>query len=1159
MTVKNIPTVEESLAEMENLYNESDSNRTEKEKKKGKELGHLVKKHNENKFVMRLLDETYQIRDTHKIARRVRKLLYKYGIPKSLPFIDQVFFFMFILVGHIPPFCYMMIPTLRLALRKATKVLVLSADNSSMRKNRQEKKAMGLDAEVCFMGEKTMGFKEANGLFEQSLNALKSPYVDRLAVKLTSIYPNTHDTNYKEGKAELEKRLADLYRTAMQHKWTSPSGTQRYKVVMIDTEEYRDVRTTIDVFKSVLSQPEFKGYTAGITLQAYLLDAWDIQTELLDFAKKRQNEGGAPLEMRLVKGRFHATENIISELRGWKSPVLQTKTEVDANYMHLLDRGMMLENAKAMHVGIATHNLYTISYAYTLGKKLGTPKRCYRFELLEGIANHILRTLAQKDVQVLVHEPMVAHEEYGRAVAYIVRRFNDMFNEETFISKSFTLRPNTAVWDKLANEFRKAYAMKDKMVLEAIHHQDRNEYYGDIHPMDTFTNEADTDFSEKCNQEWAEKIVKRWKSDGTMTGNRCDWRKWKPGDTLPSQIGDTLVYNDRRQKYYDRSQGGKVEICEMSITDAAQMERVLLAAATDKSGWRQTDMTKRQEILYKAANNIGMMRAELVGALCAISGTIVEAADGEVSEAMNYCRLYSHFYKRLNELEGVELVAKGVVLIITPWIYTASISCSNISAALIAGNSCIVKASTHTAPVVWMIANAFWNAGVPKDALQVGITDRSYYRLLASSPFVNHICLNGKSSTAETISHINTGKSLHAETGAKNAVILTAKGDMYQAIGCVCMDAFAYAGQSCTACSLFLVERSVYDNPVFKKVLQDCAQSIKVGSVWTIGNTYGPLISNKNPLLRKALQLEGNEKWLVKPEVIDEEGYLVKPAIKYNVQPNSFTFNTELDAPLLAVAPFDKLKDAIKMVNNHAYGLCSGLFSLDENEQQLWKSSVIAGNLFINRNISILKANIQPVGGLKNSAYGAKFKTGGPNYCLQMVYAKNKADSELDYKQSYAEWYEKEFKPIHNLSPNIAGELNLMRYKPLKKSMVLRLIGDEKQEDIEMVLLAAKTVGTKLTISADASNEAVKHIAHAHVIKETLSEFNDHMSEYRRIRTISDKVPDSLLSIAATLNLNVITSKPVKNGRIELAYYVYEQSLSHAYSRYGLEIDTPDE
>lgn len=1157
MTVKNIPTVEESLAEMESLYNESYSNLTEQEKKQSKELGHLVKKHNENKFVMRLLDETYQIRDTQKIARRVRKLLYKYGIPKSLPFIDQAFFLAFIMIGHLPPFCYLMIPTLRLALRKATKVLVLDADSSSMRKNRQEKVSLGLESEVCFMGEKTLGFREANRLFEQSKNALKSPYVERLAVKLTSIYPNTIATNYDEGKAELEKRLTELYRTAMQNKWTSPSGTLRYKVVMIDTEEYKDVRTTIDVFKRVLSQPEFKSYTAGITLQAYLIDAWDIQTELLDFAKKRQEDGGAPLEMRLVKGRFHATENIISELRGWKSPVLQTKVEVDANYMHLLDRAMMLENAKALHVGIATHNPYTISYACLLGKKLGTPKRCYRLELLEGIANHLLRTLSPKDVQVLVHEPMVANEEYGRAVAYIVRRFNDMFNEETFISKSFTLRPNTAVWDRLAEHFKKAYAMKDKMVSEAVHHQDRNEYYGDILPMDTFVNEADTDFSQKNNQLWAKKIVKKWKTDGTMTGNRCDWRKWQPGDTLPSQIGDTLVYNERRHKYYDRSQDGKVEICEMSITDPAQMERALLAAATDKSGWRQTDMTKRREILYKVANNIGMMRAELVGALCAISGAIIEAADGEVSEAMNYCRLYTHYYKELSELEGVELAAKGVVLVLTPWMYTASISCSSISAALIAGNSCIVKASTHTAPVVWLIANAFWNAGVPKDALQVGITDSSYYSLLASSPFVNHICLNGHSSTAEKIAHINTGKSLHAETGAKNAVILTAKGDMYSAIANVCLDAFSYAGQSCTACSLFLVERSVYNNPVFRNVLKDCAESMKTGSVWNIGNAYGPLISNKSAMLKKAMQLELGEKWLVKPEFADDEGYFMKPAIKIDVQPGSFTFNTELDAPLLAVAPFDKLKDAIKMVNDHAYGLCTGLFSLDENEQKQWRSSVIAGSLFINRNLSILKAYIQPIGGLKNSAYGAKFKAGGPNFCFQMFHAKNKAGAEIDYKKSYAEWYEKEFKPVHNLSPHMTGELNLLHYMPLKKGMVLRLIGDEPQEDIDMVMLAASTVGTKFTVSADPNNEAVKHL-HGHVVKESLSDFYDHLIDFRRIRTISPNVPDSLFARASALNLNVITGKPVRNGRIELAYYVYEQSLSYEYSRYGLEIDTPD-
>lgn len=1158
MAERNIPTAEESLAEMKEIYNESYSNLTESEKKHGMELSHLVKRHNENKFIMRLLDETYQIHDTRKIARRVRRLLQKYGIPKSLPFAEQIFFFIFILIGHVPPFCYMMIHTLRYALRKATKILVLNSDSYTLRANRQEKVKNGITSEVCFMGEKTMGFKEADGLFKQSMEALKSPYVERIAVKLTSIYPHTYDTNYKEGKAEIEKRLAELYRAAMHNKWTSKSGTQRYKVVTIDTEEYKDVRNTIEIFKKVLSQPEFKSYTAGITLQAYLLNAWDLQTELLDFAKQRQQDGGAPLEMRLVKGRFHMTENMISEQKGWESPVIQDKVDVDANYMHLLDRAMALENAKAMHVGIATHNIFTISYAYQLSRKLSTPKRCFRFELLEGIANNVIRALSKKDVQVLVHEPMVANEEFGRAVAYITRRFNDIFDEKTFISKSYSLRPNTAVWDKLTEEFKTAYAKKDKLEFKTVHHQDRNEYYGDIHSLDEFVNEADTDFGAECNQRWAEKIIQKWKPTGGLTGNRSDWRKWLPGDTLPTQIGDTLVYNDKRHTYFDRNQGGKVEVCEMSVADPAQMERVLLAAKTDKSGWRNTDLKKRVEILYKVANNLGMMRAELAGAICAISAVTLEQGDAEVSEAMNYCRFYTHSFRELDKLEGVELVAKGVVLIISTWMFPLSIPANGIAASLVAGNSCIVKPSTKTAPVTWMLANAFWNAGVPKDALQVVITEPSYYKLLASSPFVNHICLNGTSETAETITHINPTKSVQAETCGKNAIILTAKGDMYLGIRSACVSAFCTAGQSCTACSILLVERSIYNSPVFRRVLEDCARSMKAGSVWDLGNQYGPLINNKNPKLRMALQLEGNEKWLVEPEFIDEEKYIMKPAVKMNVSPSSYTFRTELDAPLLAVTPYDKLKDAIKMINDLNYGITSGIITLDEKEQRLWKNSIVASNLFINRNISILKAHMQPMGGLKNSSHGPRFKAGGPNFCLQLVEARDKAGSTVDYKKSYAEWYEKEFKPAHNLTPKLNGELNMLRYLPVRDGMALRLFGDETDEEIDMVLLAAKTVGTDLTVSADANNEALKHLHVHHVVKESLSEFCDHLGDYSRIRTISSNVPDSVFAIAATLNINVLSSKPVRNGRIELAYYVIEQSISHAYTRFGLEIDVPD-
>ena len=113
-------------------------------------------------------------------------------------------------------------------------------------------------------------------------------------------------------------------------------------------------------FKEVLSLPQFKNYEAGIVVQAYLPDAWDFQSELLEFARKRVAEGGSPIKMRIVKGCNLDMENIVSDLRGWPNPVRPNKTEVDANYLHIIERGLKPENAKVLHIGMASHNLFTM-------------------------------------------------------------------------------------------------------------------------------------------------------------------------------------------------------------------------------------------------------------------------------------------------------------------------------------------------------------------------------------------------------------------------------------------------------------------------------------------------------------------------------------------------------------------------------------------------------------------------------------------------------------------------------------------------------------------------------------------------------------------------------------------------------------------------------
>ena len=594
----------------------------------------------------------------------------------------------------------------------------------------------------------------------------------------------------------------------------------------------------------------------------------------------------------------------------------------------------------------------------------------------------------------------------------------------------------------------------------------------------------------------------------------------------------------------------------MSRANKAQTEQILEIADRDPGNWRSTSIETRHKVMYRAANILGQMRGDLCGSMCAITGKTIEEADVEVSEAIDYCRFYTTTMKKYAALDDIEMKAKGTVLVLSPWNFPCAIPCGGVVAALASGNTCILKPATVAAPVAWLFAKAFWEAGVPREALQVVITDREATPLLTSSPIVKHIILTGGTETAQTIAHANPRKPLSAETGGKNVIILSAKGDRDHAIMNACRSAFGNAGQKCSACSLMLVERSVYDNPEFFEKLKDCASSLKVGGVWNPGNIVGPMITNKNDKLEQAFRLEPGERWLIAPKFVDEKKFILRPTIKVDVKPESFTFRTELFAPLLAVAPFDTLEEAVALVNGLDYGLTSGLQSLDEQEQRYWKNHIEAGNLYINRGITGAVVNRQPFGGMKLSAFGPGLKAGGPNYCMQFMNITDKPGSSTDYRQSYAEWYEREFKHARNIQPKIRGEQNVFRYLPLKRGMVFRLFGDETLEQIQMVQLAAQTVGTPLTISVDSSHPLFSQLT-GNIKQESQTAFVSSIKNYERIRTISRQVPDEVFTAAAFADRYIAQSLPVRNGRVELALYIKEQSISNEYHRYGSQIEVP--
>ena len=1154
MEQQNMPTIQEVFSWMRKLYDESYSGLTKTEKEEQHMYGTMVTTPSDKKFIVRMLDETSQVRDTQKLARRVKDLIDQYGIPHFLNKTDHALFWMYQKFAYLPLFNWVAVPIIKWRLRRDTSRVIINAARPNLTNHLATRFKEDIGQNVNLLGEVVLGNGEADKRYYSYLEALKEPDINYISVKISGIYAQTHALNYKECFPELIRRMSELYQAAIDNPYTTPEGVTRPKFINLDMEEYKDAHLTMKLFKEVLSLPQFKNYEAGIVVQAYLPDAWDFQSELLEFAHKRVAEGGSPIKMRIVKGCNLDMENIVSDLRGWPNPVRSNKTEVDANYLHIIERGLKPENAKVLHIGMASHNLFTISYAYLLTEMYHTPKDCFCFEMLEGMANHVWRAQKKLGNHVILYTPVVKKEHFLNAISYLVRRMDENTAPDNFLTHSFSLKPDTKEWKELEQQFIDAYNMKDNITHTPTRTQDRNKPYVGQEPQDEMINEPDTDFDRFCNQEWVEKIFAKWKSNGQMTGEKSAWGDWKPGDVLPTQIGNELVYNDDKVKYFDRSQEGDVLVCEMSRADKAQAEEILQIAEADAGGWRNTTIEERHRIMYKAANILGEMRGDLNGSMCAITGKTIEEADVEVSEGIDYCRFYTTTMKKFAALDDIEMKAKGTVLVLSPWNFPCAIPCGGVVAALASGNTCILKPATVAAPVAWLFAKAFWEAGVPKEALQVVITNRDATPLLTSSPVVKHIILTGGTETAQSIAHANPRKPLSAETGGKNVMILSAKGDRDHAIMNACRSAFGNAGQKCSACSLLLVERSVYDNPEFFEKLTDCASSLKVGGVWNAGNIVGPMITNKNDKLEQAFKLEPGERWLIAPEFVDEKKYIMKPTVKVDVKPESFTFRTELFAPLLAVAPYDTLEQAVELVNGLDYGLTSGLQSLDEQEQRYWKNHIQAGNLYINRGITGAVVNRQPFGGMKLSAFGPGLKAGGPNYCAQFMTITDKAGSTTDYKKSYADWYEKEFKHARNIQPKIRGEQNVFRYLPLK-NMVLRLFGDETLEQVQMVQLAAKTVGTPLTISADADHPLVKDLKDVKI--EGITAFCNSMKQFERVRTISKNIPDEVFQAAAFCDKYIAQAAPVRNGRIELAHYIKEQSISNEYHRYGSQIEVP--
>ena len=1128
---------------------------TAAERKEQHKYATLIQNPKDKVFLTKLLDESSQILNRWKLSKRVKHIIATYGVPAFFSFWDGFLLRAFRYGGYL--FAPIAIPIFKLYIRKDTAGVIIDENPKKLKKHLSARMEQNIGQNINLLGEVVLGNAEADARYHHYLEALEKPDINYISIKLTGIYAQMHALNFRTARGELIERVAAIYQKAIDFPYTDAQGVSKPKFINLDMEEYKDAHLTLDVFMSVLSMPQFKYYEAGIVIQAYLEDAGLLHQELLAFAKKRVVEGGAPLKMRLVKGANLQMESVVSSLRGWPNPIRNNKIEVDANYLHILDISLKKENAQALHVGIASHNLYSIAYAHLLSRQHDV-EDYVTFEMLEGMANHLGRAMKKLGHQIILYTPVVSNKNYLNAISYLVRRLDENTGKDNFLSYSFNLKPGTTQWDFLYKQFVQAMELKDKVVCRVTRTQDRRtaspspSERGNIQGLpDTFQNEPDTDFDLMPNKLWAESIVTKWKkTEGTEP------------EIIPLQIGFEEKVTEKRQRYIDHNQQ-QAEICiyEMSKASVKDIVKIVTVAHEDKSGWADFSISRRKDILHRVASLLADKRGDMIGVMCAVTGKTITEGDIEVSEAIDFCRYYPQTMESFEKMETVRFTPKGVVVVISPWNFPFAIPCGGVTAALCGGNRVILKPATVAAPVAWEFAKCFWEAGVPKDALQVVICDgQAPLNLLTSSPLVRHTILTGGTDTARRILMNNPKTPLSAETGGKNAIILTGSGDRGKAIMNVMTSAFSNAGQKCSACSLFLVEKDVYDDPSFKQKLRDAALSIQTGFNWETGNVVGSMMTNHNDKLDHVFgNLEPGQEWLIEPEFVDEQKYILRPTILWGVKPDSYIFRTELFAPVLAVVRVDSLRQAVEWVNSLDYGLTSGLQSLDEAEQKYWCDHIEAGNLYINRGITGAIVNRQPFGGMKLSAFGGGIKAGGANYVSNFVDMDNTDKSRVNYD----EMAQQEFLIARDRN-NLLGEMNVTRYIPLK-NMALRVFENDDPKDIEKVCLAARAVGTPLTVSVDSEYKDISELKsfNCTIVEESMDRFIESLDKWERIRTLSDHI-DSIIEKAAEYNVafaKVLNegrfTKVLNEGRLELLHYVREQSISFEYHRYGSIIEQP--
>jgi RHH-type proline utilization regulon transcriptional repressor/proline dehydrogenase/delta 1-pyrroline-5-carboxylate dehydrogenase len=1079
-----------SVAQARNLIHTAETIRARRDKANRKRFARLFKDPKAIEVTITLTDEVMRIHSTKEavaiFSRAAKKasvrgfgLFNAIGL-KKLRAISPV----------LPRF---VIALVHQRVRALSRGLILPYEAPALTKILRQRTKEGIRLNINVLGEAVLGQHEADTRFKQILEMVARPDVDYISVKLSAVVAQMVTIDHAGSLTKVCERLRVLYRAAQENK----------TFINLDMEEYRDLALTVAAFKKVLSEAEFGAMTAGIVLQAYLPESHAAFYELANWAKSRHKKYGGTIKIRLVKGANLAMERAEAEFNGWSAAPYASKSDVDASYSRLIDAALRPENAEAVRIGIASHNLFHLTWAIEVARKRHVLNQL-DIEMLEGMASAEALAVTQSGHQVLLYAPVTRRDDFASAVAYLVRRLDENTSDENYLKAAFDIAKNPKKFAEQKKRFENSVRERHTITTASRRHLLKPDRAAG------FFNEPSGDPTEPKFIAAVTEQLAKVQLDNSLH--------------IPVVINGKETITKEQGIGTDPSADG-AQWYSYSVIDKALVDKAI--AAAEASTWSKKSAAERRSILEQVAASMSEQRARSIAVMARDAGKTVSEADPEVSEAIDFARFYAAM------IDDDKSTPIGPVLVIPPWNFPYAIPAGGLFAALAAGNPVLFKPAPETVATAWELAQQLWDAGIPYDALQfLPSLDDENGQYLVTHPSVKALILTGAFDTANMFVQWRNDLNLLAETSGKNTLVITACADIDAAVKDLVQSAFGHAGQKCSAASLGIIIESIYKDPAFTRQLIDDVSSLKVGAGYHFSTSVGPIIRPPDGNLSHALHhLEPGESWLLEPEQLDHSGHLWRPGIKVGVKPGSWSHRNEWFGPVLALMVAPNLKTAVQWQNATDFGLTAGIHSLDPVELDYWMEHVEAGNLYINRGITGAIVNRQPFGGWKRSSVGATAKAGGHHYVNSLRNWAPIQHLDLAKRSATKWWNEVGSQAIDHTGLNV--EKNYHRYRRPLAPIIVRFDSETARDETAYAKFISDLTGAAVEFSSSKEESVAELVERAR----------------GKVRWLSHEEPPRAALLAKGISLDM---RPIaQRGDIETPRWLLEQSVCITYHRYG--------